>query len=158
MAIYLKFGDVKGRVTTDGFKEWIECHSFQLGVGRGVTSGAGGAQREGSHPSISDITVTKAFDDASSKLYQDGLAGTFNTKVDIKFTTTTKNKIDTFLHYELTDCGVSGYSMSSGGDNPTESISLNFAKIMVNPSPLDVAGTPKAGAKVTYDLKTMKAS
>ena len=158
MAIYMKFGAVVGQVTTEGFKDWIELTSFQYGVGRGVTSGAGGAQREGSAPSISEITVSKVYDKASPGLYQDALAGTFNTKVEIKMTTTTKNKVDTYLAWELTDCGVSGYSASSGGDNPSESISLNFTKVMVTPSPLDTAGTPVKGAVVTYDLQKMEAS
>ena len=39
-----------------------------------------------------------------------------------------------------------------------ESFSLNFTKITYTPSPLDVQGTPKKGAVVTYDLKAMKAS
>jgi type VI secretion system secreted protein Hcp len=158
MAIYMKFGSIKGRVSTEGFKEWIELHSFQMGVGRGVSTGAGGAQREGSHPSISEVTVSKVFDDASPHLYQDSLAGTFDSKVELKFTTTTKNKIDTYLTYELSQCGVSGYSLSSTGDNPIESISLNFTKILVSPTPLDDKGTPKAGPKVTYDLLKLKAS
>ena len=155
MAIYMKFGAVKGQVTTDGFKDWIELNSFQLGVGRGVTSGAGGQQRESSNPSISEVAVTKVFDVASPGLYEDALAGAFDTKVEIKFTSTTKNKVDTFLSYELTNCGVSGYSLSSGGDNPSESLSLNFTKIMVTPSPLDDKGVPKKGAVVTYDLAKM---
>ena len=158
MAIYMKFGSIAGRTTTEGFKDWIELNSLQLGVGRGVTSGAGGAQREGSNPSISEVAITKPFDVASPKLYQDALAGTFDSKVEIKFTTTTKNKVDTYLAYELSNCGVSGYSLSSGGDNPQESLSLNFTKIMLSPSPLDDKGTPKAGDKVTYDLSAMKAS
>lgn len=158
MAIYMKFGKIDGQVLTTGFEKWIECSSMQFGVGRSVTSGAGGSQREGSHPSISDITITKSYDVASAKLYSDGLAGVFDSKVEIKLTSTTKNKIDTYLAYELTDCGVSGYSLSSGGDNPSESISLNFTKIMVSPSPLDNAGTPKAGDKVTYDLTKFERS
>ncbi len=44
------------------------------------------------------------------------------------------------------------------GDNPSESISLNFTKLMVTPSPLDNKGSPVKGAVVTYDLKAMKAS
>ena len=84
--------------------------------------------------------------------------GAFDTKVEIKFTTTTKNKIDTYLALELTDCGVSSYSTSSGGDQPMESMSLNFTKIMYTPSPLDTTGSPKKGAVITYDLKAMKAS
>jgi type VI secretion system secreted protein Hcp len=156
VAIYMKFGDVKGQVTTEGFKEWIELYSFQYGVGRGVSSGAGGARREGSNPSISEITVTKAYDKASPKLYEDALAGAFNTKVEIKMTSTTKDKVDTYLAYELTNCGISGYSASSGGDVPSESLSLNFSKIMVTPSPLDDKGVPQKGDIVTYDLLTMK--
>ncbi len=158
MAIYMKFGKVEGQVTTSGFEKWIELSSFQYGVGRGVTSGAGGQQRESSNPSISEISVTKVFDKASSGLYEDAVAGSFDTTVQIKMTSTTKNKVDTFLTYELSECGVSGYSISSGGDNPSESLSLNFTKVMISPSPLDDKGTPQAGAKVTYDLKAMTKS
>jgi type VI secretion system secreted protein Hcp len=152
----MKFGDVPGDVTTQGFKDWIEMNSFQFGVSRGVSSGAGGATRESSAPSISEIVVTKYFDKSSAKLYQDSVAGSFDKKVQIKMTTTTKSTIETFLTYDLSDCGVSSYSQSSGGDAPTESLSLNFVKIMVTPTPLDKSGQIKKGAVVSYDLQQMK--
>lgn len=162
MAIYMKFGDIKGQVQTEGFKDWIELESCQYGVSRNVSTGAGGAGREGAHPHISDIVITKNFDMASPKLYQDSVAGAFHSKVEIKLTTTTKNKIDTYLAIELTDCGVASYSTSAhggtGGSVPMESLSLNFTKIMYTPSPLDTKGTPVKGAVVTYDLLKMKAS
>lgn len=162
MAIYMKFGDIKGQVQTEGFKDWIELQSFQYGVNRNVSTGAGGQGREGAHPHVSDIVVTKHFDVASPKLYQDSVAGAFHSKVEIKLTTTTKNKIDTYLAVELTDCGVASYSTSAhggvGGEVPMESLSLNFTKIMYTPSPLDVKGSPVKGAVVTYDLMKMKAS
>jgi len=156
--IYMSFGKVEGDVTTQGYKNWIELNSFQYGVARGVSSGGGGQTRESSAPSISEIVVTKHFDKASAKLYQDSVAGTFDTKVVIKMNTTTKNATETFLTFELTDCGVSSYSLSSGGDNPMESLSLNFLKIMVTPTPLDKSGQTKKGDIVTYDLLEMKAS
>ena len=158
MAIYMKFGDIKGQVTTEGFKDWIELHSMQMGVSRGITTGAGGASREGSHPMISDISVSKVFDVASPKLYQDAVGGAFDSKVELKLTTTTKNKVDTYLALELTDCGVASYSQSSAGDTPMESLSLNFTKIMYTPSPLDIHGNRRRGAVVIYDLGKMKAS
>ena len=158
MAIFMKFAAIKGRVTTEGFKDWIELTSFQLNVNRSVTSGASGRQRESSHPEISDVTITKPFDDASPKLYQDALAGAFDSKVEVKFTTTTKNKVDTFLSYELTNCGVSHYTVASSNENPIETLSMNFTKIMVSPSILDEKGSPKAGDKYTYDLSTNKGS
>ena len=114
------------------------------------------APRESSAPSISEIVVTKYFDKSSAKLYQDFVAGSFDTKVQIKMTTTTKTTVETFLTYDLSDCGVSSYSQSSG-DAPTESLSLNFVKIMVTPTPLDKSGQIKKGDVVTYDLLEMKA-
>ena len=158
MPIYMKFGSIPGDVTTEGYKDWIELNSFQYGVGRSVSSGAGGNTRESSAPNISEIVVTKHFDKASAKLYQDSVAGTFDTKVEIKMNTTTKTKTETFLTFELTDCGVSSYSLSSGGDNPVESLSLNFLKVMVTPTPLDKSGQIKKGDVVSYDLLAMKSS
>ncbi|MPZ34205.1 MAG: Hcp1 family type VI secretion system effector [Rhodospirillales bacterium] len=158
MPIYMKFGGIDGGVTTQGYEKWIELGSFQYGVGRAVSSGSGGNTRESSAPNISEIVVTKQFDTASAKLYQDSVAGTFDTKVEIKMNTTTKNKTETFLTFELSDCGVSSYSLSSGGDNPMESLSLNFIKVMVTPTPLDKSGQIKKGDVVSYDLLSMKAS
>lgn len=158
MAIYMKFGSINGGVTVPAFKNWIELHSFQLGASRAVTSGAGGRSREGSNPSISEVVVTKDFDAASSKLFQDGVAGHFDTKVEIKMTTTTKLGLETFLAFEFEKCGVASYSSSSGGDKPMESLSLNFLKIQITPSPLGHDGKPNKGDIVSYDLKDMKAS
>lgn len=156
MAIYMKYGSINGAVTTDGFKDWIELGSFQWGVGRGIGSAARGAQnREGSEPSLSEIIVTKMMDIASNNLFLDAVAGTMNAKVEIKFTTTTKNKVETFLTYELTDTGLSGYSLSSGGDNPSESLSLNFTKVSITRSAIGPDGKPKPDT-VGYDLTQMK--
>lgn len=157
MSIYMKFGKVDGPVTTTGFIKWIELDSFQWAVHRAVSSGVGGKTRESSAPNISEIVVTKKLDSASPKLYQDAVAGTFDTKVEIKLTTTTKDKIETYLAYEFENCGVSSYSMSSGGDRPMESLSLNFLKVTYTPSPLDKSGQVKKGDVVYYDLLKMKA-
>ena len=160
MSIYMEFKGIEGDVTTEGYKNWIELNSFQYGVGRAVSSGAGGNTRESSAPNVSEIVVTKHFDKASAKLYQDSVAGTFDTKVVIKMNTTTKNKTETFLTFELSDCGVSSYSLSSGGDAPMDKFVVsNSSKVMVTPTPLDKSGqAPKKGDVVSYDLLTMKAS
>src|SRR5690348_13008181 len=102
MAIYMKYGNIKGPVTTDGFKDWIELESFQWGVGRAIGTAARSlTSREHSEPSLSEIAVTKHTDIASPKLFLDSVAGKLDTKVEIKFTTTTKGKTETFLTYKL---------------------------------------------------------
>jgi type VI secretion system secreted protein Hcp len=57
----------------------------------------------------------------------------------------------------LEDCLVSGYSISAGADNdPIESISLSFAKIMVNYSDYDKNNKSATPQRVGYDLTTAK--
>ncbi len=155
MAIYMKFGSVNGAVTTKGFEKWIELSSFHWGVGRSVgTAARGSTTRESSEPSISEVTVTKVMDLASNALFADAVGGDFSTKVNLKFTTTTKDTVTTFLAYELTETGVSGYSLGSDGHAPTESLSLNFTKVMITYTGLD-SKTSGAPDTVGYDLKTM---
>ncbi|HVC60411.1 MAG TPA: type VI secretion system tube protein Hcp [Acetobacteraceae bacterium] len=158
MAIYMKYGGtIKGSVTTDGFKDWIELGSFQWGVGRSVTSPSKSSDtREGSEPSISEIVVTKRMDKASPKLWQDAVGGDFSTAVEIHFTTTTKDKVETYLQYNLTETGLSGYSASAGGeDAPQETVSLNFATVTWKYTGRDskIAGTPDV---VGWDLTQQK--
>jgi len=159
MAIYMKFGPIDGQVTTTGFEKWIELLSTSLGISRHTTTGAGGKAREGAHPEIQEIHISKHFDKATPKILQDSVAGTFEHKVDIKWTTTTKNKVETYFQVELADCGITSYQQSAGPDGvPMESLTLNFTKITFTPSPLNVKGSPEKGAVVTYDLSEMKAS
>ena len=154
MAIYMNWDGVPGDVTTQGFEKWIELTSFQWGVGRGIGSAMSGqASRESSIPSVSEIVVTKRMDGSSPGLWTDSVAGQLNTTVKIAFTTTSQGATTQFLNYELTNTGLSGYSLSSGGDMPTESLSLNFTKVVwsfigTDPS---VSGSPVTQG---YDLTT----
>jgi type VI secretion system secreted protein Hcp len=158
MPIYMNYDSlaVKGDVTEEGHKNWIELNSFQWGVGRGISSPTGAsADRESSAPSISEITVTKATDAASPKVLNEALQGEGKTVI-IDFTRTDKGKLQVYLTYTLTNTMISGYSISSGGDRPSESLSLNFTKVECKhiPGGADVkAGAPEA---VTYDLAAAK--
>ena len=155
MAIYMKFGSIDGDVTTAGYEKWIELQSALFGVSRHTTTGAGDKAREGAHPEISELKITKHFDSASSKLLQNSLAGKFDNDVTIDMTATTKNKLETYLEIELEKCGITSYQHSaSPGQVPVESLTLNFTKITFSPSPLNVQGVPMRGGIVTFDLNT----
>ena len=156
MAIYLKYDGIDGAVTTDGFSKWIELNSFQWGISRAIgTAARGSLSREHSEPSISEVTVTKIMDVSAPKLFLEAVAGPLNKKVTIKLTTTTQDKVDTFLTYELENTGISNYSVSSGGDMPMESITLNYTKITERFIAMDpsIAGSPET---VGYDLTHMQ--
>ncbi|HEX7758201.1 MAG TPA: type VI secretion system tube protein Hcp [Caulobacteraceae bacterium] len=132
MAIYMKIDGVTGTVTEPGHKDWIEINSFQWGVGRGISTAVGNANnRESTTPSISEITVTHSMDKSSINLFDLAVADAKGKKFEIDFTKTATGtgNAEAYLHYELENCMISGYSISSGGDLPSESISLNFTKI-----------------------------
>jgi len=157
MAIYMKFGTVNGDVTAEGFKQWIAIHSFQFGVGRGISTPVGSSKnREASAPSVSEITVTKELDSASVPLLQAALGASKAVEVKVFFTRTDKDKMETYLKYTLTNTLVSGYSVSSGGAELKESLSLNFTKVEVNHTPGESEGTAGTPQVATYDLSQAK--
>jgi len=158
MSIYMKFGGVDGAVTTKGFEKWIQLESCQLGVNRAISTAArGSVNREASEPNFSEVVVTKYQDVSSVKLLEDAWGGDLSTKVTIKFTTTAKNGVATFLSVELEKCGVSSFAMSAGSEGqPMESLSLNYTKITFTHTGMDskIAGSP---VRVSYNLEEMKA-
>jgi len=158
MPIYMNYDSlaIKGGVTEDGHKDWVELNSFQWGVGRGISSPTGGtADRESSAPSVSEITVTKASDASTVKLVNEALQGEGKTVI-IDFAKTDKGKLEVYMTYTLTETMISGYSTSSGGDRPTESLSLNFTKVECKNTPNKAVGEQGSPESVTYDLATAK--
>jgi type VI secretion system secreted protein Hcp len=158
MAIYMKYNDgaIKGDVNAEGYADWIQLNSFQWGVGRGINSPAGSAaDRESSAPSVSEIVVTKLTDCSSTKLLGEAYHGE-GVKVEIDFVKTDKNQVETYMKYTLDDCLISGYSLSSGGDRPSESLSINFTKVeFKNISMKDKNDTGDPDT-ITYDLALSK--
>jgi len=148
----MNYNSIPGDVTESTHVGWIELHSYQWGIGRGISSPTGAsADRESSSPSVSEIVVTKNTDISSTKILNEGLQGTGQT-VQIDFTKTSQGAQEVYLSLTLSDTLISGYSQSSGGDRPTESISLNFTKIeykFINMTDPNTAGSPDT---VTYDV------
>ena len=152
MPIYLKYDTIAGGVTAAGHEKWIELGSFQWGVGRGISTATGGSEdRESSAPSVSEIVVTKQQDIATIKLLTEALQGE-GKKATIDFVKTDKGQLVVYLSYETEQTMISGYSTSSGGDNPSESLSLNFTKVTVKVTPRNPDGSEGSPETVIYDL------
>jgi type VI secretion system secreted protein Hcp len=135
MPIYVEWDGIKGDVTAEGYADQIEVHSFHFGIHRQIGSPMGGNQdRESSPPSVSEVTISKSTDAASTGLFEAALYGEGKT-VTLSFVKTDSGQLETFLSYELDEVLISGYSMSSGGDNPSESVTLNFTKIIMKNTP-----------------------
>ena len=156
MPIYMNYNDIKGDATAEGHEGWIELNSCQWGVGRGISSPTGAsADRESTAPSVSEITVTKDTDIGSTKMLNEAYQGE-GQKVVIDFCKTDKGKLEVYLEITLEDCLVSGYSLSSGGDRPSESLSLNFTKIEFKNTSMKDKNDTGDPDTVTYDLALAK--
>jgi type VI secretion system secreted protein Hcp len=159
MAIFMKYGTEKGEVTAEGYKDWIELHSFQWGVGRGISAGVGGSsKREATAPSVSEITVTKTLDSFSPIALKEAIGGKgVQVKIDITRTDAKGNHV-AFQKYILDGTMISGYSLSSGGDRPSESVSLNFTKVDNEYLKIDDKFASTTTGHYIYDLTTAKAA
>ena len=157
MAIYMKYGSIKGDATHEEHKDWIEVHSLQWGVGRAIMTPSGSTRnREASEPSVSEVTVTKMMEASSPSFFTEAVTGNKGVEVKINLVSTgSPGRV--YATYTLSNALVSGYSMSTGGDGrPSESISINFTKVEYKYIPSKTehgAGTP---ATVSYDLSTTK--
>jgi type VI secretion system secreted protein Hcp len=156
MPIYMKYKDIEGDVTADGHAKWIELNSFQWGVGRGISSPTGAsADRESSAPSVSEIVVTKAEDSSSNKLLGEAYQGE-GADCEIDFCKTDKGKLEIYLKFTLSNTMISGFSTSSGGDRPSESLSLNFTKVETKLFSFGADDADSQPDAITYDLALAK--
>ena len=152
MSIYMNIDGIKGKVTAKGHEDWVDVSSLQWGVGRAISSSVGtSADREASKPSISEVSVTKLMDESSPLIFTEACVGK-GKLVKIDLCTVGTDTIDTYMSYELEDCMISGYSVSSGGDRPSESISLSFTKMTMKFIPYDKNGKPTSPLPAGYDM------
>ncbi len=161
MAIFIKFpdGTVKGQTQVEGFKDTLEVFSFQFGVGLPVTSGTSNQTRSTGHASFSEITVSRVSDSATPQLLQHlASATTLAGETVITFTREDNNKTLNLIVMKLTDVILSGVSLSSGGDEPQESISLNYAKITLEYTKQKEEGGMEGVAPFGWDISLNKAA
>jgi type VI secretion system secreted protein Hcp len=157
-AIYMKFPGIDGEATASGHEKEIEIGSINLGIARAVTAPTGGSStREASAPTISEISITKMMDISSTLFMMSATAGKGQDNVVISLTATDKGELFTYCKITLSNVLVSSYSVSSGGDRPSESLSLNFTKIQVDYYPSVPTGTPPPKVSpFTWDLAAQK--
>lgn len=160
MSILIQFDGIDGEATEQGHAKWIAAHSLQFGFGRGISTPQGNtAHRETSAPSVSEITFTKDMDAASSKLFTSSLNEIAGKTVKIDMCRTGgAGGLVVYATYTLTNTLISGYSVSSGGDRPAESVSLNFTAMEFKYTPFDANNNPGTPVTVKYDLSTTKST
>jgi type VI secretion system secreted protein Hcp len=147
--ILVKFAtEIKGLAKVTGHENWLNMSSMQFGAGRSIALQAGGgAKRDSSSPSLSEVVFTRESDQASPDLFFQACGGVSLGTCTVHVLQTIGNETKVFAEILLEEAMISSYSVSSGGDNPTESLSVNFTKVSFQYDTFDgkkvVTGTPK---------------
>ncbi len=151
--IFINMGNgIKGESGQAGHIDEIVASSLQWGVGRGVSGFANGS-RETSSPSFSEMVFTKTFDLASNDLSKAASNATNFPEIVITLRKETGGEGLDYLVYTLTNVLISGYSVSSGGMTPSESVSLNYTTIKSTYKKLADDHSEAGENEFEYDLR-----
>ena len=150
---YLKIDSIPGEVTQVGREGWIKLSTASWGTIRSISSAGGGGIRETSAPTLSEVTVTKQIDKASSRLFLAAVVGTASTTpIRIELV----DDATGYIYYRLTLEGVLISSQNcnavTGTNKAEETISMNFTKIKCESFDSRGAVVHAAG----YDVKENK--
>lgn len=160
MAIYLKFGNVKGNVTADGYANQIALASIKFGGTRNVSMEAGNlSNRESTKPNLTPIRITKKADSSVAALFKEFLTGSAGQEAIITFVRTGSDKVQEFMTYKLSNCIISGYELGADEDDqPIEELTLSYSAIEVSYKDHDASNKAGNPQRVAYDVKAAKTS
>lgn len=154
---FLKIDGIEGESTDDRHKGEIEILSWSWGETNAGTMTRGGGGAGAGKVQMQDFHFVKSMDKASPALFLKCATGEH-----IKQATLTARKAggdqQEYLKITLTDVLISSYQTggSSGDVVPTDSFSLNFAKIEFEYKPQNPDGSLGEAVKAGYDLKLNK--
>lgn len=162
MGIYLKYGDIKGDATQEGFEHWINVQGFTWSpaVHREITTQTGrGRNREQSQPRVTRIKITKEVDHASGPLYKALVTVPKAEECKIAFVRTDEGG-EKYLEYTLTDAllaslHISGASLGQN-ERASETWELDFTEIAIEVKQLDEANVAQAPFHFKYNMATGK--
>lgn len=159
MAIYLKFGNVKGNVTAAGYVGQIAISSLSFGVDRKVSMEAGNlSNRESSKPTLSRIEIVKDADSSVTALLKEALTGSAGQEAIITFVRTGSSGVQEFMAYKLTNCIISSYKINAlDEEGQIERLFLSYSAIEVSYKDHDASNKSGNPQRVRYDVKAAKA-
>jgi type VI secretion system secreted protein Hcp len=123
---FLKYGDIEGEATTDGYKGFIEIDAFSWGVSRDVDPADPG--KEGL-PVIRSVQVLKQFDKASPLLIREVVSPRIGLKASITGVRPGET-VERFFLLELEGARVRSVSVdgSNGNERPGEAVAIDFLR------------------------------
>lgn len=160
MAIYVKYGTIKGDSTHHTFKGsdgYWAAHSCNFSVSRGVHTPTGNTQdRIASHAHVSEIVVTKTQNTATPAFFKEATIGE-GVPCHIVYIQDGAGHGQKYLELSLDNAMIAHWSSHSGGERPSESLSFNFTKIEVKTHEYDAKGTQVTTKNYHFNISEGKA-
>ena len=130
--MFLQLGDVVGDATKVGYEKWIDVASWSWGATNPTTVGAGTGISAGK-VSVSDLSLMKFADSATPRMMDAVAKGAHFPKAALAV----RRSSDGFeyLRIRLEDVMVSSDQLSAGGERPSESVALSFARYVLDYTP-----------------------
>ena len=130
MPIYMNIQGIDGDSTNSQFPNWFEVMSFSWGESNAGTQSSGGGGGAGK-VQFSDFSVTKRAGKGSPLIMVACASGKHLPAVQFAITTGRgRDQQNVFEQFKLTEVLVSSYQIGDDlGSNPSETLTLNFAKI-----------------------------
>jgi len=127
---FLDLKGIKGESQDDKYKGWIDIYSWSFGATQSGSGGHVGGGSGAGKVNMHDITVSKRTDTSSADLFLKTCNGKHYDEATIVSRKAGEKPLE-FLKIKMTQVLVTSYQLggSHGDDTPTESITLNFAKI-----------------------------
>lgn len=154
---FLKFDNIKGEATAEGFEDTIEVLKWGWGVqnkGSFAVGQGGGAGKA----AFGDLIVLKNVDKASPGLMLACASGQHIPKAVLSLRKSGGDAKLVYLVITLEDLLVSSTTVDQMPSSPdlVEAITLNYAKIKIEYKPQTAQGTAGAGSEFGWDLKIGK--
>src|SRR5262245_43927678 len=127
-SIFAKLGNIEGESLDDKHKDEIEVLSFSWGVTNPVSLAEGGRGGGAAKATFQDLSIVHKIDKASPSLMRACAAGTHLKEATITHRTAGKDPQE-FLIIKLNDVVITGVTHGGVRGQPTETLSLAYAKM-----------------------------
>ncbi|MES2282970.1 MAG: type VI secretion system tube protein Hcp [Pseudomonadota bacterium] len=153
--ILLELPGIAGECPLPGYAGRIECLSYSHAVAMQMSGDATSKARTSGKPNVQDFTISKYMDESSPVLNQYCCEGRMIGDGTLTVGRNESGTVMPLIVYTLKDVMISSVSAaSSGGDKPSETITLNFTAIQWDYTAQKTDSTQGRAAVGKWNMKT----
>jgi type VI secretion system secreted protein Hcp len=147
--------ELRGDSVAQNFVGAIQLQSFSTGASAAVSQTARGITV--GKPALNELSLSKQLDPSSPKLHEALTRTVRYTDVVISQTAPINDGEQAVVFkIELKDAFITSWEISSGGERPTESVTIAFSAIRYTYTPFDEQGRPGAAVTTAWNIVTGK--